>query len=198
MIGDSTCLFPARADSVGAGWRRVAAFPKTSVWKNAGAKDAEVVIRPQRRSADANDLLRARRPQLAEARLDGMVWNDHHRRPISACRPALRWQRAPPIASWRGIAANPAACRAALTGGSSPERALSTARHRFCLVSGPSPGTPGALVRRRRAFCPGRRSPPQHGASTTDLSLTATRRPRTSIRSRLAPPTPIPIKQRIR
>ena len=65
MIGDNI-LFQ-RADSVEAGWQAVQPF--LDAWKKAGGKGHRRPMSPAATApACANELLRARRPKLAEAR----------------------------------------------------------------------------------------------------------------------------------
>ncbi len=66
MIGDNI-LFQ-RADSVEAGWKAVQPF--LDAWKKAGAEGLQTYKAGSEGPEDANELLEARRPKLAKARMN--------------------------------------------------------------------------------------------------------------------------------
>ena len=154
MIGDNI-LFQ-RADSVEAGWKAVQPF--IDAWKKAGAEGLKTYKAGSEGPEEANELLRARRPKLAKARVnDGRERQpprDHGRRSSGAggdrrrtCAGQNRRQQRP-----RGDLPDRRI---------EPEAALSIACDRG--LSKPDPVAARALVHRRRTLRAGGRPAQQHG-----------------------------------
>ena len=143
MIGDNI-LFQ-RADSVEAGWRAVQPF--LDAWKKAGAEGLKIYKAGSEGPEEANELLEARRPKLAKAR----VSDGRERQPPcdNRCRSGGAGARPPPNVCWPGC------CQQRPRGDLpdrriEPEAALSIARDRR--LSKPDPVAPRALVHRRRTL----------------------------------------------
>ena len=106
MIGDNI-LFQ-RADSVEAGWQAVQPF--LDAWKKAGAKGLQSYKAGSEGPAGGRRTAEARRPQLAEARLRPMAWNDN-RHVITVADPAALAKAAAERVRSQGSTPIPAASR---------------------------------------------------------------------------------------